>query len=151
MARSRIQSCSATIVNVGGICFRGTLLADIRGLAAGWSRLNWSSGKKSFQAKMAMALSYRSDGSAESFFKATLAMFSLLETIYQDQFSEVRMEPCFHTCTVITEHISNLEDNCLEFKQELLDLKAEVGYTINLSDEEIILDEQARSGSRDSE
>nr|GEW42592.1 zinc finger BED domain-containing protein RICESLEEPER 2-like [Tanacetum cinerariifolium] len=49
------------------------------------------------------------------------------------------------------QHISNFEGDCLEIEQQLLDVEAEAGYTISLSDEEIVLDEQARSGSRDSE
>ncbi|GJU21362.1 zinc finger BED domain-containing protein RICESLEEPER 2 [Tanacetum coccineum] len=44
-----------------------------------------------------------------------------------------------------TLHTSNPEGDCLEIEQQLL--KAEAGYAINITDEEIILEEQARSGS----
>ncbi|GJY95542.1 hypothetical protein Tco_0511903 [Tanacetum coccineum] len=43
------------------------------------------------------------------------------------------------------QHISNLDGDCLEIEKQLLDVEAEAGYTISLSDEEIALDEQARS------
>ncbi|GKC06636.1 hypothetical protein Tco_0998246, partial [Tanacetum coccineum] len=52
-------------------------------------------------------------------------------------------------CTQERIHTSNLEDDCLEIEEQILE--AETGYQINLSDEEIVLDEQARSGSGDSE
>nr|GEZ88496.1 hypothetical protein [Tanacetum cinerariifolium] len=49
------------------------------------------------------------------------------------------------------QHISNLEGDCLDIKEQLLEVEAEVGYAINLADEEINLEEQAMSGSGDSE
>ncbi|GKC45329.1 hypothetical protein Tco_1063051 [Tanacetum coccineum] len=42
------------------------------------------------------------------------------------------------------QHTSNLEGDCLEVEEKLLEVEAELGYTISLSDEEIALDEQAR-------
>ncbi|GJU24661.1 zinc finger BED domain-containing protein RICESLEEPER 2 [Tanacetum coccineum] len=42
------------------------------------------------------------------------------------------------------QHILNLEGDCLEIKQKLLDVEAKAGYEISLSDEEIVLDGQAR-------
>nr|GMD01181.1 hypothetical protein Iba_chr05fCG5000 [Ipomoea batatas] len=50
MALSCIQSCSATTVNVGGICFNGGPLPGTSGLAAGWSKSNSSSGNNNFHA-----------------------------------------------------------------------------------------------------
>nr|GFC09306.1 zinc finger BED domain-containing protein RICESLEEPER 2 [Tanacetum cinerariifolium] len=48
-------------------------------------------------------------------------------------------------------HISNLEGDCLDIEEQLLEVDAEAGYAINLADEEINPEEQAMSGSDDSE
>nr|GEU96012.1 reverse transcriptase domain-containing protein [Tanacetum cinerariifolium] len=45
------------------------------------------------------------------------------------------------------QHTSNLEDDCLEIEQQLLEVEAEAGSAINIADEEINLEEQAMSGS----
>nr|GEX04013.1 zinc finger, BED-type, phospholipase-like, homeodomain-like protein [Tanacetum cinerariifolium]GEZ79984.1 zinc finger, BED-type, phospholipase-like, homeodomain-like protein [Tanacetum cinerariifolium] len=45
------------------------------------------------------------------------------------------------------QHTSNLEGDCLEIEQQLLEVEAEAGYVINIVDEEIVLEEQAMSGS----
>ncbi|GKA65643.1 zinc finger BED domain-containing protein RICESLEEPER 2 [Tanacetum coccineum] len=45
------------------------------------------------------------------------------------------------------QHTSNLEGDCLEIEQQLLEVEAEAGYVINIADEEIVLEEQAMSGS----
>nr|GEZ56580.1 zinc finger BED domain-containing protein RICESLEEPER 2 [Tanacetum cinerariifolium] len=45
------------------------------------------------------------------------------------------------------QHTSNLEGDCLEIEQQLCEVEAEAGYAINISDEEIYLEEQAMSGS----
>nr|GEY23221.1 putative AC transposase [Tanacetum cinerariifolium] len=47
--------------------------------------------------------------------------------------------------------ISNLEGDCLDIEEQLLEVEAEAGYAINLADEEINLEEQAMSGSGDFE
>ncbi|GJV13534.1 zinc finger BED domain-containing protein RICESLEEPER 2 [Tanacetum coccineum] len=71
-----------------------------------------------------------------------------------------RLTPFLEMCICLKDHLdvqehiqhtSNLEGECLDIEQQLLDVEAEAGYAINLSDEEIVLDEQARSGSEDSE
>nr|GEW45417.1 zinc finger BED domain-containing protein RICESLEEPER 2 [Tanacetum cinerariifolium] len=49
------------------------------------------------------------------------------------------------------QHTSNLEGDCLEIEQQLLEVEAEAGYAINIADEEINLEKQATSGSNDSE
>ncbi|GJT68411.1 hypothetical protein Tco_1019891 [Tanacetum coccineum] len=49
------------------------------------------------------------------------------------------------------QHTSNLEGDCLEIEQQLHEVEAEAGYAINIADEEIVLEEQDRSGSGDSE
>nr|GEU62759.1 zinc finger BED domain-containing protein RICESLEEPER 3 [Tanacetum cinerariifolium] len=49
------------------------------------------------------------------------------------------------------QHISNLEGDCLKIEEQLLEVEAEAGYAINIADEEINLEEQAMSGSGDSE
>nr|GEW96491.1 zinc finger BED domain-containing protein RICESLEEPER 2 [Tanacetum cinerariifolium] len=49
------------------------------------------------------------------------------------------------------QHTSNLEGGCLEIEQQLLEVEEEAGYAINIADEEINLEEQAMSGSGDSE
>nr|GFC53672.1 zinc finger BED domain-containing protein RICESLEEPER 2 [Tanacetum cinerariifolium] len=49
------------------------------------------------------------------------------------------------------QHISNLEGDCLEIKEQLLEVEAEAGYAINIADEEINLEEQAMFGSDNSE
>nr|GEW43340.1 hypothetical protein [Tanacetum cinerariifolium] len=45
------------------------------------------------------------------------------------------------------QHILNLEGDCLEIEEQLLEVEAEAGYAINIADEEINLEEQAMSGS----
>ncbi|GKB98492.1 zinc finger BED domain-containing protein RICESLEEPER 2 [Tanacetum coccineum] len=45
------------------------------------------------------------------------------------------------------QHTSNLEGDCLEIEQQLHEVEAEAGYAINIADEEIVLEEQDRSGS----
>nr|GEX02510.1 hypothetical protein [Tanacetum cinerariifolium] len=45
------------------------------------------------------------------------------------------------------QHISNLEGDCLEIEEQLLEVEAEAGYAINIANEEINLEEQAMSGS----
>ncbi|GJW21444.1 zinc finger BED domain-containing protein RICESLEEPER 2 [Tanacetum coccineum] len=45
------------------------------------------------------------------------------------------------------QHTSNIEDNCLEIEHQLCKVEAEVGYVISIADEEIVLDDQAMSGS----
>ncbi|GJV15803.1 zinc finger BED domain-containing protein RICESLEEPER 2 [Tanacetum coccineum] len=45
------------------------------------------------------------------------------------------------------QHTSNLEGDCLEIKQQLHEVELEAGYPINIVDEEIVLEEQAMSGS----
>ncbi|GJX43242.1 zinc finger BED domain-containing protein RICESLEEPER 2 [Tanacetum coccineum] len=74
-----------------------------------------------------------------------------------------RLTPAYlEMCICLKDHLDaqeriqdilNLEGDCLEVEQQLLDVDvdAEAGYTISLSDEEIALDEQARSGFGDSE
>nr|GEY88124.1 RNA-directed DNA polymerase, eukaryota [Tanacetum cinerariifolium] len=49
------------------------------------------------------------------------------------------------------QHISNLQGDCLEIEEQLLEVEAEAGYAINIADEEINLEEQAISGFDDSE
>nr|GEZ55540.1 zinc finger BED domain-containing protein RICESLEEPER 2 [Tanacetum cinerariifolium] len=49
------------------------------------------------------------------------------------------------------QHISNLEGDSLDIEEQLLDVEAEAGYAINLADEEINPEEQAMSGSGESE
>nr|GEX02511.1 zinc finger BED domain-containing protein RICESLEEPER 2-like [Tanacetum cinerariifolium] len=49
------------------------------------------------------------------------------------------------------QHISNLEGDCLEIEEQLLEVEAEAGYAINIADEEINLEEQAMFGFGDSE
>nr|GEW01505.1 zinc finger BED domain-containing protein RICESLEEPER 2-like [Tanacetum cinerariifolium] len=49
------------------------------------------------------------------------------------------------------QHISNLEGDCLDIEEQLLKVEAEAGYAINLADEEINVEEQAMSGSAESE
>nr|GEU95135.1 zinc finger, BED-type, phospholipase-like, homeodomain-like protein [Tanacetum cinerariifolium] len=49
------------------------------------------------------------------------------------------------------QHTSNLEGDCLEIEQQLLEVEEEAGYAINIAYEEINLEEQAMSGSGDSE
>nr|GFA29027.1 zinc finger BED domain-containing protein RICESLEEPER 2 [Tanacetum cinerariifolium] len=49
------------------------------------------------------------------------------------------------------QHISNHEGDCLEIEEQLLEVEVEAGYAINIADEEINLEEQAMSGSGDSE
>nr|GEU38793.1 zinc finger BED domain-containing protein RICESLEEPER 2 [Tanacetum cinerariifolium] len=49
------------------------------------------------------------------------------------------------------QHTSNLEGDCLEIEQHILEVEAESGYAINIADEEINLEEQAMTGSGDSE
>ncbi|GKA48781.1 zinc finger, BED-type, phospholipase-like, homeodomain-like protein [Tanacetum coccineum] len=49
------------------------------------------------------------------------------------------------------QHTSNLEGDCLEIEQQLYEVELEAGYPINIADEEIVLEEQAMSGSGDSE
>nr|GEX73917.1 hypothetical protein [Tanacetum cinerariifolium] len=44
------------------------------------------------------------------------------------------------------QHTSNLEGDCLEIEQQLLEVEVEAGYAINIADEEINLEEQAMSG-----
>nr|GFA62043.1 hypothetical protein [Tanacetum cinerariifolium] len=48
-------------------------------------------------------------------------------------------------------HISNLEGDCLDIEEQLLEVEAEAGYAINLANEEINLEEQAMSGFGQSE
>jgi hypothetical protein len=57
IARSFIQSCSATTVIVGGMYFRGGPRPGTSGFTAGWSRLNSFSGRNSFHARMHICLS----------------------------------------------------------------------------------------------
>ncbi|GJZ25569.1 zinc finger BED domain-containing protein RICESLEEPER 2 [Tanacetum coccineum] len=49
------------------------------------------------------------------------------------------------------QHTSNLEGDCLEIEQQLHEVELETGYPINIADEEIVLEQQAMSGSGDSE
>nr|GEZ31193.1 putative transcription factor/ chromatin remodeling BED-type(Zn) family [Tanacetum cinerariifolium] len=49
------------------------------------------------------------------------------------------------------QHTSNLEGECLEIKEQLLEVEAKTGYAINIAEEEINLVEQAMSGFGDSE
>nr|GEW45373.1 putative Gag-polypeptide of LTR copia-type [Tanacetum cinerariifolium] len=44
------------------------------------------------------------------------------------------------------QHTSNLEGDCLEIEEQLLEVEAEAGYAINIADEEINLEKQAMSG-----
>ncbi|GJT66333.1 putative nuclease HARBI1 [Tanacetum coccineum] len=46
------------------------------------------------------------------------------------------------------QHTLILEDDCLEVEEQLLEVEAELGYTISISDEEIALDEQARKAAK---
>ncbi|GJY17510.1 zinc finger BED domain-containing protein RICESLEEPER 2 [Tanacetum coccineum] len=45
------------------------------------------------------------------------------------------------------QHTSNLEGDCLEIEQQLHEVELEAGYPINIADEEIVVEQQAMSGS----
>nr|GEY35305.1 zinc finger BED domain-containing protein RICESLEEPER 2-like [Tanacetum cinerariifolium] len=49
------------------------------------------------------------------------------------------------------QHISSLEGDCLEAEEQLYDVEVEAGYKISLFDEEIELDEEARSSEAEDE